>query len=58
MTTVSRATQEPDTIYVLPDGLAFVSPDGVGRIHYETVEEAVDEHGELPQVELDEYPAD
>jgi len=29
---ITRDTQEPDTLYVDPDGACWYTPDGVGRI--------------------------
>lgn len=35
-----RSWQRNDTIYVTPDGSAFFTPDGEGRIWYDSAEEA------------------
>lgn len=59
---ITRATQEPCVIYVLEDGTAFFSPDGEGRIWYESEEKAVAEeaHGGFPVVYLmhDEFDSE
>lgn len=41
MAEITRDNQVPDVIYVLPDGTAFVTPDGLGRYWYDTEDEAV-----------------
>ena len=43
---VTRETQEPDVIYVVEDSWAFVTPDGIGRFFYDSLEEAQEAHGE------------
>lgn len=40
-----RSWQETDVVYVLADGSAFFSPDGEGRIWYDTEEEAMGPNG-------------
>lgn len=55
---VTRDNQEADTIYVgwwddpvLRGETVFVSPDGIGRYYYESIEEAQDDMGDdLPIV--------
>lgn len=37
---IDRDNQEADVLYVLPDGTAFVTPDGVGRYWYDDEDEA------------------
>lgn len=49
-----RETQRPDTFYrnVETDAV-FLSPDGIGRFWYDSLEEAEEEHGDdLPVVEV------
>lgn len=55
--TITRRNQRPDVIYVgdCPDlggEVVFVSPDGEGRFYYDSVEEAVGQHGELHVVRV------
>lgn len=38
---ITRDNQESDVLYVLPDGTCFVTPDGEGRIYYDTEDEAL-----------------
>ncbi len=40
-----RDWQRTDTIYVTPDGSAFFTPDGEGRIWYDSKEEAMEDTG-------------
>lgn len=40
-----RSWQRDDVIYLMPDGSAFFTPDGEGRLWYDTEDEAVDESG-------------
>ena len=47
---LTRQTQRMDVIYVTTDGDVYVSPDGDGRYWYDTVEQAQEEHGDLPVV--------
>lgn len=60
--TVTRQTQQADTLYVLPDDLGFfVSPDGEGRFWFDTLTEVVEQYGSphgLPIVHLDQIPED
>lgn len=59
--TVTRETQQADVIYVDTSTTpwpAFVSPDGIGRLHYSTVAEAMAEHGEDLPVVYVEYVTD
>lgn len=43
---VTRDSQEPEVFYVAPDGCTFVSPDGIGRFFYDSLAEAIEEHGD------------
>ena len=44
---IDRSTQEPDVIYVHNDsGIAFVTPDGIGRYWFDSEEEAIEEYGD------------
>lgn len=46
MTEVTRDNQQPDVIYVsYIENTIFVTPDGIGRIYYDTIAEAIEEHG-------------
>ena len=66
--TVTRETQEPDTLYVNPDGTCWYTPDGIGRIcvfadpDEQTVlmdeEDAIEEMGPEWVVYLDAEPRD
>lgn len=40
-----RSWQRTDTVYVTPDGSAFFTPDGEGRIWYDSEEEAMGPEG-------------
>lgn len=53
-----RKTQRLDTIYVTPGQAVFVSPDGEGRVWYDTVNEAKSETGLTKVVYLLESPED
>uniref|UniRef100_A0AAU7GZQ5 Uncharacterized protein n=1 Tax=Streptomyces phage Kamino TaxID=3158857 RepID=A0AAU7GZQ5_9CAUD len=48
---ITRENQEVDVIYVLPDGTAFVTPDGAGRYWYDSEEEAVEDYLYTERVE-------
>jgi len=42
---------KPDVIYETVEGDIFVSPDGIGRLWYDSVDEAYEQHGtDLPVV--------
>lgn len=43
--TVTRDTQRLDVIYSCPNGSAFFTPDGEGRIWFDSTTEACDETG-------------
>lgn len=43
-----------DTFYVVEDGTTAWSPDGVGAIWYDSLDEAEEEHGNLPTIFLSE----
>lgn len=54
---VTRDNQEPDVIYVgewddpvFKGETIFVTPDGIGRYYYDSIEEARDDVGDLPIV--------
>ena len=56
---MEREQQKTDVIYVTPSGGVFVSPDGIGRIWYDSEEEAAEQHGDhLETVYLDVEPWD
>ena len=40
-----RDWQRLDTAYVIPNGKAFFTPDGEGRIWYESLEELLEDTG-------------
>lgn len=48
---ITRDNQEPDVLYVLPDGSAFVTPDGEGRYWYDSEEEAEEDYGFIERTE-------
>ena len=60
--TVTRDTQKADTVYALPGGGYFVSPDGEGRFWFDTLEELEDQYGDdahtMPLVRLEKGPTD
>lgn len=55
---LTRYMQQADTIYVLPSGEAFYTPDGEGRIYYDSPEDAEDETGCTHWVWLSHFPED
>lgn len=55
---MTRAEQVAETIYALPDGSAFYTPDGEGRIWYDDVDQALEQAGDYPVVDLDRRPED
>ena len=56
---MTRAQQEVDVIYVLPDETtAFFTPDGEGRIYYDTVAEAIADTGLDEIIHLSKDPED
>lgn len=60
---VTRKNQRTDTYYVHPEGGVFVTPDGVGRYYYSTLEEAQEQHGfigddRVVYLDADEWPDD
>ena len=54
-----RIDQDAEVIYEADDGRAFVSPDGEGRVYYDSVEAAKDDYGDLHTVrvvgEIEDY---
>lgn len=55
----TRNNQRTDRIYVLPNkGGCFVSPDGEGRVYFDTVPEADEQYGPMRKVFLSKYPED
>lgn len=55
---VTRENQEPDVLYVLPDGSCFVSPDGIGRYYFDAEHEAFEEYGDDIETEWVEGASD
>lgn len=55
---MTRGEQEVDRLYITPDGLAFYTPDGEGRIWYDTEAEAIADTGLDTIVYLDRDPED
>ena len=56
---MTRAEQRAETVYVTPDGEAFFTPDGEGRIWYDDMDAAIDEHGnDVRVIHLDNDPED
>lgn len=41
---LTRAAQDADVLYLLPDGTCFWSPDGEGRFWYDNVDDAQGDH--------------
>lgn len=58
MTLITRATQEVEVIYELEGGECFLSPDGEGRLWYEDVDEAEENHPGCKVVSLLSYEFD
>lgn len=56
--TVTRDSQECDVIYVNSDEVAWFTPDGIGRIFYDSVEEAREDTGIEVTVYLERDPDD
>lgn len=40
---VTRTSQQTDILYLLPDGTCFVTPDGEGRLWYDSQDEATED---------------
>jgi hypothetical protein len=55
---MTRKQQSTGVIYIQPDGTAFASPDGIGRVFFENSVEAREETGLNRVIQLVEYPAD
>lgn len=56
---VTRKNWRTDTIYVNPDGTAFITPDCVGAYYYDSLEEAEYEMaGNYDRIAMLEVPAD
>ena len=56
---VDRSTQEPDVIYVHNEsGVAFVTPDGIGRHWADSEDEAVEEYGDDLPIEYVDHMCD
>ncbi|WJN62692.1 hypothetical protein [Streptomyces phage phiScoe10] len=51
MTVITRENQEADVLYVLPDGTAFVTPDGLGRYWYDSEEEGEEDYAFIERTE-------
>jgi hypothetical protein len=59
MAALTRDQQRTGTVYVLPDGeTSFFTPDGEGRIYFDSLQEARDETGINVVAYLDETPDD
>lgn len=55
---VTRKNWRTDTIYVEPDGSAFVTPDGVGAYFYDSQEQAEVEYVDWDRIAILSLPAD
>ena len=55
---MTRSEQQADYAYILPDGQAFYTPDGEGRIWYDSEEDLLEEHTPDGTVLLDVDPED
>ena len=55
---MTRADLRVDTFYRIPSGEVFLTPDGFGGFWYESVEEAIGQHGELYLINIDKIPED
>jgi hypothetical protein len=55
---MTRKTQQEGVIYVTPNREVFASPDGEGRVWFDTVNEAKGETGLTKVVYLLEAPED
>jgi hypothetical protein len=55
--TITRSTQQVDVIYLVQSGEAFYSPDGEGRVWFDTLEDALAETGItwVQEVNVDPY---
>lgn len=49
-TIITRETQRPEVAYVDRTGFCFVSPDGVGRFYFDSLEEAQEEMDHIAYV--------
>lgn len=58
MAGMTRDEQKPEYLYIEPDGSAFFTPDGEGRIYYDSDEDALEEHEPAGIVMLDEPAED
>jgi hypothetical protein len=55
---ITRKQQGMNRIYIQPDGTCFVSPDGEGRVWFDTVKEAREETGIVKTLQLADYASD
>lgn len=55
---ITRKRQGTSYIYIQPDGTCFFSPDGEGRVFFDTVEEAREESGLTRTLRLSDYASD
>ena len=53
MAGMTRAEQRAEYLYLEPDGGAFFTPDGEGRIYYPSEADALEEHEPVNVVVLD-----
>ena len=51
-----RRDLEVEVFYRLPNGVVFLTPDGFGGWWYESLGGAVEQHGELEIINIDEIP--
>mgnify|MGYP006277402587 CR=1 FL=1 len=53
---MDRADLKVDTFYWLPNGEVFITPDAYGGWWYETIDEARQQHGDLPVIKIKSIP--
>ena len=50
---MKRGNMKVDTFYILPDGITFITPDGLGGWWYDSLEEAISYNGNYPAYAID-----
>jgi len=53
---MSRQNLLVDVFYLLPNGTTFTTPDGLGGWWYDSLDEAIDQHGEAPIHRTNQIP--
>lgn len=57
-TGLTRDQQEPEYLYIQPDGSAFFTPDGYGRVYYASQAEALKEIDPVATIQLEREAED